>query len=163
MTMVTEADEAAEELLERRIDAAKQEAEQFSVVLQSAGLPEDHMILEGIDTSEGPLFSVTEAGKVFFGRSGHWIRWRERDGALVLDGVPVGRGRRAGKKKSEGYRSYSLTDIEQMTHALCQNGAIDGAQLLHALRVVQSISRVYGHLPPEYEVAGDEVEDVGAG
>lgn len=128
----------------------------FQVILAAVGLPEDHMLLEGVDTSEGPLFSVTEAGKAFFGRSGHWIRWREREGALVLDGERVGTGRRAGKSKQEGYRSYSLSDIEKVAHALAQAHAIDGGQLLHALRVVQAMARIYGYLPPEFEVAAED-------
>jgi hypothetical protein len=136
---------------------------QIALIFQSAGLPADSMLLEDIDTSGGPVFNVTQAGKVFFGRSGHWIRWREREGDLRLDGEQVGVGRRSGKDgRPDGYRAYSLTDIEQMAHALAQNGAIDGTQLLHTLRVVQAMARIYGYLPPEWEpepVVGDDELD----
>lgn len=134
-------------MTDARDDGLKERAN-LTIVLQSVGLPENNMLLDGIDTSEGPLFSVTEAAKAFFGRSGHWIRWKEREGDIVLDGKPVARGR---SKGARGYRCYTLNDIEQMAHALAQCGAIDGSQLLNALRVVQAMARIYEYLPPEWD------------
>lgn len=137
-----------EEAVQKVQEDAARSAQQLQIVLRSAGIPEDRMILDEIDTSAGPYFSVTEAGKVFFGRSGHWIRWREREGFMSLDGEQVGTSRSNGQM---GYRRYSLSDIERMAHALAQTGAIDGSQLLHTLRVVQAMARIYQYLPPEWE------------
>lgn len=107
-------------------------------------IPADKFMLDGIDTSEKPTYSVAEVAKMFFGRSPHWIRWRERKGWIELDGEKV-----ATERTEVGARRYTLTDIEKMAHALAQTGAIDPEQLHNALRVVQYQARIYGYLPPE--------------
>lgn len=38
----------------------------------------DKLMLEGIDTSAGPIFSVSELSRFFFARSPHWVRWLEQ-------------------------------------------------------------------------------------
>ena len=84
------------------------------LVLKDPALPEDHFIMEGIDTSaKGPYFSITEMAKVFFGKSDHWVRKMERLDALVLDGEEVGR-----RRTEKGARTYLLEDVEKMAHAL---------------------------------------------
>jgi hypothetical protein len=47
----------------------------------------DRFILADIDTSAGPLFTVSEVAKFFFARTAHWVRWRERRSFFVLDGA----------------------------------------------------------------------------
>jgi hypothetical protein len=99
------------------------------------------MMMEGLDDSEGPHYSVTEVAKVFFARSNHWLRDLERKGRLVLDGAPVGQHR-----TKSGARTYGLVDVEQVAHALAQNGAIDGRQLQGALVIVNIQAQIYGIL-----------------
>lgn len=123
-------------------------AEQKQVVLTEARLPTDRFILEGItplNDKGQPLFSVSEVSKTFFGRSPHWIRWLEGEGAFMLDGEKVGDRRKPGGKKNEvGARVYNLSDIEKMAHALASKGHINGAQLANALVIIQAIARIWG-------------------
>jgi hypothetical protein len=85
---------------------------------------------------------VSEVAKDFFGRSSHWVRWLETQNAFVLDDVPLEMSRTA-----KGARVYTLGDVERMTHALAQQGKINGAQAANALHVVQTVSRIWGYLP----------------
>lgn len=110
------------------------------VVVQAPYLPPDRFLLDGIDTSEGPTFTVSEAGKVFFNRGAHWMRWSEKEGHMQLDGVEVGTTR-----TPVGARVYTLTDIEQVAHALASNHAINGAHVVNVLLVVQAMARLYGY------------------
>lgn len=110
------------------------------VIIETPYLSPDRFMLHGIDTSAGPVFTVSEVGKVFFRRSNHWVRWSEGQGRFQLDGVEVGTSR-----TPVGARKYTLTDIEQMAHALASHGAIDGAHLVNVLLVVQMIARLYGY------------------
>lgn len=113
-----------------------------TVVVTDTRLDSEKFMLEGIDVSEGPQFTVSEVAKVFFGRSSHWVRWLEGQGGFVLDGEVVGTARTA-----KGARVYDLSDIEKMTHALAQQGKINGAQAANALLIVQTIARVWQFLP----------------
>jgi len=57
-------------------------------------------------------------------------------------------GRQVGVTKTRtGSRSYTLTDIEQMIHALAGNDTISGAQAALALLLVQTIAKIHGYLP----------------
>lgn len=117
---------------------AAEEAE--PIVLTDAKIDPDHFILEGIDTSAIPLrYSVSEIGKVFFARTPHWVRWLYRQEKVFLDGKPV-----AMTKTEKGSRVYTLSDVEQFTHALAQNGAISGQQARHALALVAIEAQVWG-------------------
>jgi len=99
-----------------------------------------------------PNYSVQEVSKFFFGKNSDWLRWRyESDervskktgmvttparhpqGFFVLDGVPL----EPKRDSRAGYRYYTLADVERMAHALAQNGALDGYELLHTLRMVK--------------------------
>lgn len=119
------------------------------MVVVNSDLRADGFIFEGIDTSvksddpdkPGPTFTVSEVAKVFFGRSPHWVRWRERKGFFTLDGEDV-----SGHRTETGARSYTLGDIEQMAHALAQNGAINGTQLNLALVLLKTSGQVHGYL-----------------
>lgn len=102
-----------------------------SVVITNPRVDPSHFILAGIDTSKEPRFAIGEVAKFFFARSAHWIRWVEREHRLVLDGKPVGVGR-----TGSGAREYTLTDVEEMAHALASNNTISGAQLSRALALV---------------------------
>ena len=141
----------------------KMSTEDTHIVLTDARLPTDHLILEGVDVAKEPVFTVSEIAKVFYARSPHWIRWRERKGYFVLEpegGAPEGHvhdfddeGHCAcgaedvgGQRTSEGARRYTLADIEKMTHALASKGAINGAQLTNALLLVQTEARVWGYI-----------------
>lgn len=111
------------------------------VVVTDSRLPTDKFILEGIDVAREPVFTVSEVAKVFFARSPHWVRWRERKGFFTLDGEDVG-----GQRTDEGARRYNLADIEKMAHALAEKGAINGAQLTNALLLVQTEAKIYGYI-----------------
>lgn len=105
-------------------------------------LPKAERIFEGVDASQGPIFSVSEVSKIFFDRSPHWIRLRDREGAFQLNGEYVG-GYRTGEAGTTGARRYTLADVEAMTYALAAAERISGTQHLNALRVVWSIAEVY--------------------
>lgn len=111
------------------------------LVVTDARLDQDTFMLEGLDTSEGPHFSVSEVAKFFFARSPHWIRWRETKDDFVLDGRVVGN-----RRTEEGARYYTLSDVEEMAHALAHHGAINGSQLHLALTLVQAEARLHGYL-----------------
>ena len=110
-------------------------------VLVDDRLDPDRLILEGIDVSEGPHFSVGNVSTFFFARSPHWIRWLERKGQLVLDGKPVGDSR-----SERGARYYTLADVELIAHALAENRAINAAQLRLALMMVRLQAEMYGFI-----------------
>lgn len=116
-------------------------SEATHIVVSDSRLPTDQFILEGIDVSREPVFTVSEVAKMFFARSPHWIRWLERKGQFVLDGEDV-----AGHRSEEGARRYDLADIEKMAHALAEKGSINGAQLTNALLLVQVEAKVWGYL-----------------
>lgn len=107
-------------------------------VVTDTRIDPDQMMLEGIDTfTKGPLFTVSEMAKVFFARTNHWIRWLEQNDKLMLDrpdGERVEVGLRRNDKKG---RVYTLSDIEEIAHALAQNGAITGSQLRLTLLLVK--------------------------
>jgi hypothetical protein len=98
-------------------------------------------MLAGIDTADGPRFAVSEVAKMFFARSAHWVRWRERKGHFHLNEQAVGTSRTA-----SGARQYSLSDVEQMAHALRSRGDISQGQFRDACAVVKAEARLYGYL-----------------
>lgn len=116
-------------------------ADDAQFILTDTRLPADKFILEGVDVSEEPLFAISEVAKMFFARSPHWIRWRERKGDFNLDGEDVSGGR-----TQTGLRKYTLADIEKIAHALAEKGAINGAQLNTVLLLVQTEARLWGHI-----------------
>lgn len=67
----------------------------------------------------------------------------------IVDGVCARcGGKRVGTRKTQtGSRVYTLTDIEQMVHALAANGSISGAHAANALLLVQTMARIHGYLP----------------
>lgn len=115
--------------------------EETQIILTDTRLPTDQFILDGVDVSEEPIFTVSEVAKMFFALSPHWIRWRERKGDFILDGEDV-----SGQRNETGARRYTLADIEKMAHALAAKGAINGAQLTNTLLLVQTEARLWGLL-----------------
>lgn len=156
------------------------------VIVADPKIDPDRFMLEGIDTSEKPLFTVSEVAKFFFARSAHWMRWRERSFFFMLGGDPkcehhemkkkmILREDESGKKKrvaksvpdswvkngvctrcgatevgarrtGEGARTYSLSDIEKIAHALARRNAITGTQLRNTLSLVANEARVWGFI-----------------
>jgi hypothetical protein len=104
-------------------------------------LDSDQMMLEGIDTSKKPTFSISEMARFFFGRTPHWIRWLESKEPLALDGIPIKEMRTA-----SGARQYDLATIEKMAHAYAANGRISGAQLRRALVMIRVQAEMYEYL-----------------
>lgn len=64
-------------------------------------LDADGLMLEGIDTTSGPLFSVSETAKFFFDRSSHWIRWLESCNYPVKDTEKTAAARKKAREKAK--------------------------------------------------------------
>lgn len=111
-------------------------------VITDNEIPDDRLIYEGVDVSEGPTFTISEIAKFFFGRSAHWVRWRERTGAFTYEGKPVGIHR-----TPKGARMYDLADVEKMAHALAGEHHISAEELLNILKLVLIEGKVWGVLP----------------
>jgi hypothetical protein len=111
-----------------------------ALVIHEDRLPQHQFILEGIDTSREPHYTVSEVAKFFFARTAHWIRWRESKGFFVLNGEPIATNR---KDKA---RFYTLEDVEKMAYALAEQKAINGAQMSNVLLLVQTEAKVWGYL-----------------
>jgi hypothetical protein len=138
----------------------------------------DKMMLEGIDTSEGPLFSVSEMATFFFNRSSHWVRWLEncdfkyRDPKATKQRVCGRSPHRHEPEEVEEHspywrlmldgvllepirtganaRKYDLALIEKVAHALAGNGAITVPQLRRALMLVKIQSEMHEFLEETY-------------
>lgn len=104
------------------------------IIQQLEGIDPNAPIFKDIDTTTDkcPRYSTSEVAKFFFGRSPHWMRWRERKGHFVLNGTPV-----EPERTATGSRTYTLADVERLAHALASNHAIDARQLAMTLRAVQ--------------------------
>jgi hypothetical protein len=91
-----------------------------------------------------PSFGAQEAAKIFFGKGADWLRWRYRPATEHPDGYFVLGDKILEPKRTEsGQRYYTLADIERMAHALAQNDAIDGRQVMSTIAVALFIARVY--------------------
>jgi hypothetical protein len=105
----------------------------------------DNMFPRTEDGIPLPNYTVQETAKFFFGRGSDWLRWRYRpandypDGYFVLNGTIL-----TAKRTKTGNRYYTLADIERMAHALAQNHALDGEQLLVIIHLVLFQARVHG-------------------
>lgn len=119
------------------------------LIITDSEIDPNHFMLDRMSMERSPTFSVSEMAKVFFARSDHWVRWRERKGFFDLDGVSVG------SRTDAGARSYNLAEVEQALHAAARNNAISGVQLLIGLKIVRAIAVNYGlltePLPPVKE------------
>lgn len=58
-------------------------------VITDPRIDDSAFMLEGIDTSSAPNFTVSEFTKFFFARTPHWMRWLEGEGALALDSQDI--------------------------------------------------------------------------
>jgi hypothetical protein len=124
-------------------------------------------IIDDIDVSAQPHFTVSEVAKFFFALSDHWVRWRQDKGYFVLDGKKVGEhrkvpvvdaeGRRVLDEKgkplskivrggNKGARVYTLDDVEKMAYALAEKQAIEGEKLQQVLRLVDAQARLWGYI-----------------
>lgn len=110
-------------------------------VLADQNIDTDSMMLEKVDTSKGPLFSVSEMAGFFFARSPYWVRWLESQDRMVLDGEPLEPLRTEAKA-----RKYDLALVEKIAHALASNGTIKASQLRQALRLVKIQAEMHEYL-----------------
>jgi hypothetical protein len=153
--------------------------------LAALSLDTDRLMLEGVDTTEHPLFTVSEMASFFFARSAHWVRWLEkchfhsskggqRTTCTVapIDHTPKMRAAHqhtwrflyegellSAQRTASHSRKYDLALVEKITHALALNGTIDGRQLHQALLLVKVLAEMYGYIdtsPPEPEPDEDE-------
>lgn len=140
----------------------------LATVLTDPRIDPDRLMLAEVDTeTKGPKFTVSEMAKLFFARSNHWVRWLEsmpemeedpESGKMVAvpdtKGVPfwftdpkTGERRKVGQRRNEkAARIYTLGDIEEVAHALAQNGHISGTQLRQTLLLVQVSAEMRGFL-----------------
>jgi len=111
------------------------EIRQAQILVDELSLPSHRLILEGIDVSRGPIFSISEVTKVFFGWSAQWLRNHDSRGWLVYKGEYVG-----GVRDDKGQRRFNLAHVEKMVHALAEHNAIGAAHL-------QAIGVMVYHMP----------------
>jgi hypothetical protein len=94
-----------------------------------------------------PHYTVNEVGKFFFGRTAHWVRWRNRpsehgdfpEGFFVVDGQLI-----EPQVTPSGFKVYDLAQIERIAHALAQNGGLTGEQLLKVVKLCIAEAAVWG-------------------
>ena len=139
----------------------------------------DKMMLEGIDTSEKPLFSVSEMAMFFFARSSHWVRWLENCDHKEPDPENNNRLKACGRAPAQhtgdeiethreswrlmldgellepirtksNARKYDLALIEKIAHALASNGTITVPQLRRALMLVRIQAEMHEYLTETY-------------
>jgi hypothetical protein len=104
----------------------------------------DHMFSRNEEGIPLPHYTVQETAKVFFGRGPDWLRWRYRPATHYPQGYFVlGNTVLEPKRTEKGNRYYTLADIERMAHALVQNNAMDGEQLLIVLQLVLLQAQVH--------------------
>ena len=120
------------------------------ILITDSEIDTDRLMLDGLPMDSSPVFSVSEVAKIFFARSDHWMRWRERKGFFAIDGDPVG------GRTEAGARTYTLNDAERVLHAAARNGSISGAQLLIGLKIVRAMAVNYGILTAEAVQPGDK-------
>ena len=138
----------------------------------------DKMMLVGVDTSEKPLYSISEMAQFFFARSSHWVRWLESCDFKTED-PETGKVRTCGRnphlhepeeieehkgswrlsldgellepiRTKSNARKYDLSLIEKIAHALASNSTIDMPQLRQALRLVQIQAEMFGYIAETY-------------
>lgn len=102
----------------------------------------DRFLFDDVDLSDAPTFSVTEAAKVFFGLSGHWMRWREKEGHFRLVDADGKEYDTTPQRTDAGAREYRLDTLERMAHGLAQNGYMSGMELQAVLKVLQAVGVV---------------------
>lgn len=144
-------------------------------LLADPALDPNKMLLEGIDTSAGPLYSVSEMAKVFFARSSHWVRWLETCDYPVPDPARKGKTKPcqlhphqhneklAAKHRdrwrlmfegellepirtASNARKYDLALIEKIVHCLASNGTIKPPQLRQALTIVKMQAEMHDYI-----------------
>ena len=105
-------------------------------------IPTDRLMFEGVNMDAGPFFATSTVSKVFFNRTGYWMRWRERIGSTTLDGVAV-----EPRRSASHIRQFTLADIERIAHALREEGVLDAGQLVNTLRALAAVGRIHGLIP----------------
>lgn len=104
------------------------------MVLTDREVSADHLIMDGVDDSAKPLFSIGMVAMVFFNMSPHWVRW--------LDHKPIYfQGEELIARRRNGARIYTLSDVEKMAHGLAQAKRIKIERLRLILDAVLSIAR----------------------
>lgn len=90
------------------------------------------------DEVNGPLFSTQEVAKIFFARSSHWMRWRDKQDSFVFDGRPV-----EVRRDKSGARKFDLQTIEKIAHGLAQQTLITPLQLSRTVSAMQAVADVH--------------------
>jgi hypothetical protein len=102
------------------------------------------------DEYDDLTFNVSEVGKVFFGRSAHWVRWVEREKWTSIGGHAIGH------RAPGNARTYTLADVEQMARLLWVNERINDAQLARTLMIVRLLVQLHD---PEKSLEAEDLEE----
>lgn len=113
------------------------------MVIGDLSLDTERLLFQGIDTSEGPHYSIGEVTKTFFARGPQWLRNQENIGNFAVDGEEqLTVVRREGKFA----RDFLLSDVELIAHALAYNQVITGRKLRSIVTILRSIGEIWGFL-----------------
>ena len=114
------------------------------------GVDPETFMLNGVDTDKGPLYTVSEMAKFFFARSNHWVRWLETQKKMILVLADDTQREIGNRRNDKAARIYTLSDMEEVAHALAQHRAISGEQLCLALAAVKAQAQMFNYLPFDY-------------
>lgn len=109
---------------------------------------------EGAKRLHHPHYTVGEVAKVFFNRSGHWVRWREGRGDFEDPD-----GEEAGGRTEHGARSYTIPDVERMLHTLVINAGLSEGFFMRTFEVVKAEAMLYGYLSSPWEDDAPDEDD----
>lgn len=97
-------------------------------------------VLRGIENP--PEFSTGGVSKIFFATHPatfrYWLWKEESKGGPILDGS------RIEIEQRDGYRVYSIEDVEKLAHAFARAGYIDGDRLGKIVLMVKTCAQMYG-------------------
>lgn len=114
-----------------------------ATAIYDPGIDPEKMMLDRVDMTDSPVYTVSEMAGFFFARTSHWVRWLEGQGAMSIE--EDGKTRTVGVgRTSSGARKYTLADIEEITHALAQRGKIKGSQVRQTLTLVKIQAEMHG-------------------
>lgn len=116
---------------------------QPTVIISDSAIDPDRFLFEGVDTSPGPVYSVGETAKIFFGRSPSWLRGHESAGKFLIPGQdPVVPNRRV----QNSARFFCLEDIEKIAHCLAYHGVLTGARLRIVLTILKAQAQLWNYI-----------------
>jgi hypothetical protein len=108
---------------------------QISAVANGTEFIIEPVLGDDVDASRDPTYTVSEVSKTFFGQNDNWLRWQERKYKTGF-----------AQRSDNGYRRYSLSDIERMAFFLAEHGRIGSPELAACLLVIKMQAIMYDYL-----------------